>query len=127
MDAGGKALVIGAVITAAGGVVAALVTQMDVRPPPLTVTCDPLPPIEQTRPPKPGSKFVWVPADFRLVAGKLEPVPGYWKRYNPTEGKYVQGHWSIDTGRCVWIPGRFENETPTAPEPQIQTRDHRGS
>jgi hypothetical protein len=127
VDVGGKAIVIGAVITAAGGVVAALVgalvNQTDDKPAstPATLACDPTPPMEQSLPPKPGSGFVWVPADFRLVAGKLEPVPGYWKRYNPTAGKYLQGHWSIATGGCVWIPGRFENEYADGP----QTQDHR--
>lgn len=123
MDAGAKAIVIGAVITAVGGVVVALVNQTDDKPASTSTTfdCDTPPPIEQSPPPRPNSGYVWIPADFRLVAGKLEPVPGYWKRYNPNAGKYLQGHWSDATGGCVWIPGRFENEYADGP----QTLDHR--
>jgi hypothetical protein len=79
-----------------------------------------LPSVEQLSPPsQPG--YGWVPTDFRLVAGKLELVAGHWERKGPNRGKYVQGHWSIATGECVWIPGGFERERVV--EPRI--RDHR--
>jgi hypothetical protein len=104
MESSSKAIIVAAVVTALGGIVAALI---DWRPDTTVPTCDPIPAVEKLTPP-PREGFVWVPTDFKLSSGHLEPVQGHWKRRNADgKNKYIPGHWETVTGQCVWVPGTF--------------------
>lgn len=114
MDAG-KATIAGAIISVFGLFAIEPIKRWldaspsaDAAPPVGAVTCDPIPAVADSPPPKSWEGHVWVPPDFMLTAGKLEAISGHWERTRAGGANtYIHGHWETDTGRCVWIRGTF--------------------
>lgn len=112
MDSGAKALIIGAVITTVGGVIVAIISRSDQStngggnvP---STACPQIPPTNAASRAKAG--YVWVPDDWKVVAGRFEPISGHWERERAARSRYVAGHWDPSASTCSWIPGRFVSE-----------------
>jgi hypothetical protein len=131
MDHTGKTAIVVAVIGLVGALGAAVIAvgpSLISQPPEIaTVTCDPIPAVEETPPAPPSGQvrrhvgdkvvvevrnpddYIWRPTDFKLSStGGLERVNGGWQR-RAAGGtySYVPGNWDTSTGRCVWVRGKF--------------------
>ena len=60
------------------------------------------------RPPPPSPRHVWVEAEWNVVGGSYQYVPGYWGLPPNGYQRWVPGHWR-DTRRHgqIWIRGHW--------------------
>jgi hypothetical protein len=118
MNSSAKAVIVSAVITAAGAVIVAFISILGSPGPvqgpdqPITLTLIVCPTIPPTSRSEPGSKDkqIWIPEDWNWVSGKFELMPGHWQRMPATPGQYVAGHWDTSQGKCTWISGRLTGD-----------------
>jgi hypothetical protein len=107
MEPASKAVIAAATITTIGAITVALINHFRSPSAPAAPLCGGVPAVQQVTPPA-RERYIWVPADFELSAGKLEERRGYWKPHTADgRNKYVQGHWQMSSGNCVWVPGEF--------------------
>ena len=64
-------------------------------------------PIKRVRPRRPGPRYQWVAAGWKIKRGRYVYVPGRWVKPPRRGVRWRTGRWKRVNGGFVWVQGRW--------------------